>query len=42
MKLRGGIVLPKRERKTVSLPRDSFVPVIQAEVGSAVPLLAHV
>jgi hypothetical protein len=39
-KLRAGIELPAK-KKTVSLPRELFVPVIQAEVGSAVPLLVH-
>jgi hypothetical protein len=41
MKLRAGIVLPQTKKKSVPLPRDAFVPVIQAEVGSAVPLLVH-
>jgi hypothetical protein len=41
VKLRTGIALPEARKKTVSLPRESFVPVIQAEVGSPVPLLVH-
>jgi hypothetical protein len=40
VKLRTGIALPGA-KKTVSLPRESFVPVIQAEVGTPVPLLVH-
>ncbi len=39
-KLRMGIDLPAR-KKSISLPREAFVPVIQAEVGSPVPLLVH-
>jgi hypothetical protein len=35
-KLRAPVVLPQIRRKTVSLARDSFAPVIQAEVGSDV------
>jgi hypothetical protein len=35
-KLRAPVVLPQTRRKTVSLPRDSFAPVIQAEVGREV------
>lgn len=41
MKLRSGIVLPESRKKVVSLPRDTFVPVIQAEVGSPVALLVN-
>ncbi len=41
VKLRTGLVLPETRRKTVSLPRAAFVPVIQAEVGTPVPLLVH-
>src|SRR5258707_12972823 len=41
VKLRTGIALPEARKKTVSLPRESFVPVIQAEVGTPVPLLVH-
>jgi len=41
VKLRTGIVLPETRKKTISLPRDSFVPLIQAEVGTPVPLLVH-
>jgi hypothetical protein len=39
-KLCAAIDLPAK-KKTVSLPREAFVPVIQAEVGSRVPLLVH-
>jgi hypothetical protein len=41
VKLRTGVVLPEGRRKSVSVPRDSFVPVVQAEVGSALPLLVY-
>jgi hypothetical protein len=40
VKLRAAINLPAR-KKTVSVPRESFVPMIQAEVGSPVPLLVY-
>jgi hypothetical protein len=40
-KLRTGIVLPETKKKAVPLPWDAFVPVIQAEVGSPVPLLVN-
>jgi hypothetical protein len=40
-KLRTGIVLPVTKKKAVPLPWDSFVPFIQAEVGSPVPLLVN-
>ena len=41
VKLRTGVVLPEVRRRSVSLPRESFVPVVQAEVGTTVPLLVH-
>lgn len=41
MKLRTGILLPEARKKTVTLPRESFVPFVQAEVGASVPLLVH-
>src|SRR2546430_2376916 len=41
VKLRAGIVLPESQKKSVSLPRESFVPLIQADIGSPVPLLVH-
>jgi hypothetical protein len=41
VKLRTGIALPEARKRAVSLPRTSFVPVIQAEVGTPVPLLVH-
>jgi hypothetical protein len=40
-KLRSGILLPEVKRKTVSLPRESFVPLLQAEIGSPVPVTVH-
>jgi hypothetical protein len=40
-KLRVGIVLPQSRKKTVSLPRDSFVPVLQADVGSSVSITVY-
>jgi hypothetical protein len=41
VKLRTGIVLSETKKRAVSLPRESFVPVVQAEVGTLVPLLVH-
>ena len=41
VKLRTGIALPETRKKSVSLPREVFVPLIQAEVGAAVPLLVY-
>ena len=41
VKLRTGIALPGARKKTVSLPRESFVPIVQAEVGAPVPQLVH-
>jgi hypothetical protein len=41
VKLRAGVILSESTKKNISMPRDSFVPVIQAEVGSPVPLLVH-
>jgi hypothetical protein len=41
VKLRTGIALPEGRKKTVALPRESFVPVIQAEVGAPAPLLVY-
>jgi hypothetical protein len=41
VKLRTSILLPEGKRRTLSVPRGSFVPVIQVEVGSSVPLLVH-
>jgi hypothetical protein len=41
MKLRGGIALPATGKKTVALHRDSFVPYVQAEVGSPVPISVY-
>jgi hypothetical protein len=41
MKLRAGVVLPATKKKVVSLPRDSFIPVLQADVGSAVSITVY-
>ncbi len=41
VKLRDGLVLPQTRRKTVALPRESFIPMIQAEVGAASALLVY-
>jgi hypothetical protein len=41
MKLRAGIVLPETRKKTVSVQRDSFVPILQADVGSPVSVSVH-
>jgi hypothetical protein len=38
VKLRPGVVLPETKRKTVSLPRDVFVPALRADVGSPVAI----
>jgi hypothetical protein len=38
VKLRVGVVLPDTRKRTVSLPRDSFVPVIQTDVRGSVSL----
>jgi hypothetical protein len=37
-KLRAGVVLPEAKRKTLSLARESFVPLLQADVGTSVPI----
>ena len=41
MKLRAGIVLPESNKKNVLVPRDSFVPVLQADVGSSVSITVY-
>jgi hypothetical protein len=41
VKLRTGIALPEARKRAVSLPREAFVPVVQAEIGAAVPQLVH-
>ena len=41
MKLRAGVVLPEARKKSVSLPRESFVPVLQADVGSPVSVSVY-
>jgi hypothetical protein len=41
MKLRAGIVLPQTKKQTVALPRDSFVPVLHADVGSPVSISVY-
>ena len=41
VKLRTAVLLPEVRRRTVSFPRESFVPVVQAEVGALLPLLVY-
>jgi hypothetical protein len=41
VKLRSSLHLPPAKKKTVSLSLDLFVPAIQAEVGSRLPLLVY-
>jgi hypothetical protein len=41
VKLRAGIVLPESSKKNVLVPRDSFVPVLQADVGSSVSIAVY-
>jgi len=41
MKLRTAVLLPETKKKSVSLPRESFVPLIQAEIGSLVPISVY-
>jgi hypothetical protein len=41
VKLRAGIVLPESKRRTVSLPRDAFVPALRADVGSPVAISVY-
>src|SRR5437660_12805369 len=41
MKLRSCVLLPETKKKTVALPREAFVPLIQAEVGSPVPISVY-
>jgi hypothetical protein len=41
MKLRAGVVLSDTRRKTVSLPRDAFVPLLQADIGSSVSVVVY-
>jgi len=41
MKLRAGIVLPESNKKSVLVPHDSFVPVLQADIGSAVSITVY-
>jgi hypothetical protein len=41
VKLRTSIILTGARRKAISLPRESFVPVVQAEVGTSAPLLVY-
>src|SRR4051794_25109719 len=38
MKLRAGIELPGDSARNVSVPRESFMPVVQANVGSPPPI----
>lgn len=41
MKLRAGVVLSDAKKKTVSLPRDAFVPILQADIGSSVSVSVY-
>lgn len=41
MKLRAGVALPDTRKKSVSLPRDAFVPILQADIGSAVSVSVY-
>jgi hypothetical protein len=41
MKLRVGVVLPESRKKLVSLPRQAFVPLLQADIGSAVSVSVY-
>ncbi len=41
MKLRAGVDLSNSKKKTVSLPRDAFVPILQADVGSSVSVSVY-
>lgn len=41
MKLRAGILLPETKKKSVSLPRDAFAPLLQADVGSLVSVSVY-
>ncbi len=41
MKLRHAVEVPADRKKSVSVPREAFVPVIQTEVGSPFSLLVH-
>jgi hypothetical protein len=41
VKLRRGVELPAGRKKTVPLPREAFVPVVQADVGGPVALLVQ-
>jgi hypothetical protein len=41
VKLRAGVVLPEVKKKTVSLPREWFVPLLQADVGSPVSISVY-
>jgi hypothetical protein len=41
MKLRAGVVLPNAKKKTLSLPRDAFVPILQADMGRSVSVSVY-
>lgn len=41
MKLRAGVILSDTRKKTLSLPRSAFVPILQADVGSSVSVSVH-
>jgi len=40
-KLRSGITFPDATKKMLTVPREAFVPVFQAEVGSSVSLVVY-
>jgi hypothetical protein len=41
MKLRAGVVFSESKKKSISLPRDAFVPILQADVGSSVSVSVY-
>lgn len=41
MKLRAGVVLSDTKKKSVSLPRGAFVPILQADIGSSVSISVY-
>lgn len=41
MKLRAGVILSDTKKKTVSLTRDGFVPILQADVGSSLSVSVY-
>ncbi len=41
MKLSAGTVLPDPKKKTISLPRGAFVPLLQADIGSPISVSVY-